>query len=195
MRVRALTAILTVALVASACGGTDESAAPGAPAAAISSEVAPATTAPAVVTATATAPATTAAEPAAETTPVEPAPPKHPTLKVVASEFGKTIADDDGQVLYLFDADTTTKSTCYDACAVAWPPLLAKKAPTVSSALDPDLVGTTRRTDGTRQVTYNGHPLYYYVGDSPGVIKCQNIFEYGGLWLIVKPNGKANLAG
>jgi predicted lipoprotein with Yx(FWY)xxD motif len=194
MRVRTLTAILTVALVASACGGTDEAAAP---AAAISSEAAPAATAPAVATATATAtaPPTTGAEPVAETTPAEPAPPKHPTLKVVASEFGKTIADDDGQVLYLFDADTTTKSTCYGACAVAWPPLLVKKAPTVSRALDPDRVGTTKRKDGTRQVTYNGHPLYYYVGDSPGVIKCQNVFEYGGLWLIVKPNGKANLAG
>ncbi len=189
MRGRVLTAILAISLVATACGGTDEPAAP----AGATSEVAPAATAPVPTTPVPTA--TAAAQPAAETTPAEPAPPKHPTLKVVSSDFGKTIADDDGEALYLFDADTTKKSTCYDACAVAWPPLLTKKAPTVSAALDPGLVGTTRRTDGTRQVTYNGHPLYYYVGDSPGVIKCQDVFEYGGRWLIVKPNGKANLAG
>lgn len=191
MLVRALTAILTIALVPTACGGTDEPVAePVASLVPTASEAAPALTSPATATTTATA----GAEPAAETAPAEPAAPKHPTLKVVASEFGKTIADDAGEALYLFDADTTTRSTCYDACAVAWPPLLAKKEPTVSSALDPGLVGTTKRTDGTRQVTYNGHPLYYYVGDSPGVIKCQNIFEYGGNWLVVKPNGKANLA-
>lgn len=193
MRGRALTAILAISLVASACGGTDEPAAETAAPVGAASEVAPAATAPATTTPASTA--TAAAEPVTETTPAEPAPPKHPTLEVVASDFGKTIADDDGEALYLFDADTTTRSTCYDACAVAWPPLLTKKAPTVSSALDADLVGTTKRTDGTRQVTYNEHPLYYYVGDSPGVIKCQNVVEYGGRWLIVKPNGKANLAG
>jgi predicted lipoprotein with Yx(FWY)xxD motif len=190
---RALTAILAIALVATACGGMDESATEPAIPAAATSAPAPALTAPAAGLPPVTAPGAT--EPVAETTPVEPAAPKHPTLKVVASEFGRTIADDEGEALYLFDADTTTKSTCYDACAVAWPPLLAKKTPTVSSALDADLVGTTKRTDGTRQVTYNGHPLYYYVGDAPGVIKCQNVFEYGGKWLIVKPNGKANLSG
>jgi predicted lipoprotein with Yx(FWY)xxD motif len=52
------------------------------------------------------------------------------------------------------------------------------------------LVGTVRRTDGRRQVTYNGWPLYYYVGDrSPGQVTCQNVREFGGLWLVVRPGG------
>ena len=116
------------------------------------------------------------------------------TLKVAGSSFGRTIADRHGEALYLFDADPKDVSTCYGACAEAWPPLLAKRKPTVRSPLDPALVGTTKRRDGTRQVTYNGHPLYYYVGDEPGLIRCQNVAEYGGQWLIVKPNGRANLA-
>ncbi len=194
MTTRTLTVVLATALVAAACGGSDKQpAAPAASAAPATSVAAPAPTAAAPVVAT-TAPAAIVTASAA-TAPAEPVPPRNPTLKVVDSLFGKTIADRHGEALYLFDADTTTKSTCYDACAVAWPPLLVKKAPTVSGALDADLVGTTKRTDGTRQVTYNGHPLYYYVDDEPGVIKCQNVDEFGGLWLVVKPNGRANLAG
>jgi predicted lipoprotein with Yx(FWY)xxD motif len=194
MLVRTLTTILTIPLIASACGGMDEPVGePALSASATTSVAAPESTAPAV--SAAAPPETAAPEPAAETTPAESAPTRHPTLKVVKSEFGTTIADDHGEALYLFDADTATKSACYDACAVAWPPVLVKKAPTVSGALKADLVSTTKRRDGTRQVTYNGHPLYYYVGDAPGVIKCQNVFEYGGKWLIVKPNGKANPAG
>jgi predicted lipoprotein with Yx(FWY)xxD motif len=194
MLVRTLTAILTIPLVVSACGGMGEPAGePATSASATTSVAAPASSEPMV---SAAAPTETAApEPAATTTPAESAPARHPALKLVRSEFGKTIADDHGEALYLFDADTATKSTCYDECAAAWPPMLVKKAPTVSGTLDATLAGTTKRKDGTRQVTYNGHPLYYYVGDAPGVIKCQNVFEYGGKWLIVKPNGKANLAG
>ena len=199
MLTRTLAVVLAIPVVAAACGGSDnQPAAPAASAVRATSLAAPAPTsaAPAVATSAVatTAPAATVAAPA-ETAPAEPVPPKIPTLKVVDSLFGKTIADRHGEALYLFDADTTETSTCYDACAVAWPPLLVKKAPTVSRALDVDLVGTTKRTDGTLQVTYNGHPLYYYVDDEPGVIKCQNVDEFGGLWLVVKPNGKANLAG
>jgi predicted lipoprotein with Yx(FWY)xxD motif len=115
-------------------------------------------------------------------------------LTVRDSEYGRTITDDRGQALYLFDADTTSESTCYEVCATAWPPLLTDGPPTVGADLDPALVGTTVRTDGTTQVTYNGHPLYYYRGDSPGVIRCQNVDIHGGLWLIVKPDGTPNLA-
>jgi predicted lipoprotein with Yx(FWY)xxD motif len=182
MPLRTLMAALTMALIGAGCGGMDEPAVPAA-------TTSPAPTAPA----TTTAPAVSATAPA-ETAPAEPVPPKHPTLKVVKSDFGRTIADDHGEALYLFDADTTPKSTCYGECAAAWPPLLVKRAPTVAGALDPALVSTTKRKDGTRQVTYNGHPLYYYVGDSAGVIRCQNVYEYGGRWLVVKPNGRANLA-
>ena len=186
MLARALAGILATPLVLVACGGAEQqSAAPAAsavPAAAV-------TAAPAAPSATTVAPAVVPAEPVT-TTP----PPPPPTLKVTGSSFGRTIADRHGEALYLFEADPTGVSTCYGACAVAWPPLLTKRKPTVRTPLDQALVGTTRRRDGTRQVTYNGHPLYYYVGDEPGVIRCQNVTEYGGSWLIVKPNGRANLS-
>ncbi|MDX6377144.1 MAG: hypothetical protein QOE98_1447 [Gaiellaceae bacterium] len=190
MPLRTLVALLTMPLIGVACGEMKEAAVPAAVVTAPTSVAAPAPTATAATTAVPAASGTAAAEISA----AEPVPPRHPTLKVVESDFGRTIADDHGEALYLFDADTTATSACYDACAVAWPPLLARKAPTVSGALDPALVGTAKRKDGTRQVTYNGHPLYYYVGDSPGVIRCQNVYEYGGRWLVVKPNGRANLA-
>ena len=185
MLARALAGILLVPLVLAACGGgASQPAAPGESAAA-TTETTPAT--PSATTLGQAAPTTEAA------TTAEPPPPQ-PTLKVAGSSFGKTIADRHGEALYLFDADPAGTATCYGACAKAWPPLLTKRKPTVRDPLEQALVGTTKRRDGTRQVTYNGHPLYYYVGDEPGVIRCQNVAEYGGRWLIVKPNGRANLS-
>lgn len=176
MLLRSVITIVAVALLAVACGGTDADPVP---------PPAPTTIAPAPAAAPTVpppAPTTTAAAPAK----------RRPTLKVVDSRFGRTIADRHGEALYLFEADPANRSVCDGACAAAWPPLLATRKPTVSGALDPALVGTTRRNDGTRQVTYDGHPLYYYVGDEPGVIRCQYVDEYGGLWLIVRTDGTAN---
>jgi predicted lipoprotein with Yx(FWY)xxD motif len=186
MLARALAGILLVPLVLAACGGSaTQPATPGESAAAGTTETAPAPpSATSVAVAAPTTEAATTAEP----------PPPQPTLKVASSLFGKTIADRHGEALYLFDADSAGTATCYGACAKAWPPLLTKRKPTVRDPLEQALVGTTKRRDGTRQVTYNGHPLYYYVADEPGVIRCQNVAEYGGQWLIVKPNGRANRA-
>jgi len=113
------------------------------------------------------------------------------TLSVHKTRFGKAIFDGHGGVLYLFVRDKSTKSTCSGACAKAWPPFLTKGTPKAAGAVREGLIGTTRRKDGSRQVTYGGHPLYYYKGDGKGEVKCQNVNNFGGLWLVVSPNGKA----
>ena len=110
-------------------------------------------------------------------------------LKVVSSQYGRVVADDKGEALYLFDKESAGRAECYDDCAKAWPPALTKGKPEATAGLEQKLLGTTRRSDGKLQVTYKGHPLYYYEGDAPGRILCQNVDEFGGLWLVVKPSG------
>jgi predicted lipoprotein with Yx(FWY)xxD motif len=112
-------------------------------------------------------------------------------LRLVQSEYGKAVMNGRGRALYLFDRETTSKPDCYGDCAVAWPPLLTKGKPVAGKGLDPKLVRSTLRTDGTRQVTYRGHPLYFYEHDRPGVILCQDVFEFGGTWLLVNRRGNA----
>jgi predicted lipoprotein with Yx(FWY)xxD motif len=112
-------------------------------------------------------------------------------VKVVRSEFGRVIADKRGEAVYLFDREAGRRSRCYGECAVAWPPLLTKGKPRAGKGADADLLGTTRRRNGKLQVTYNGHPLYYYKDDEPGRILCHNVDEFGGLWLVVNPRGDA----
>lgn len=111
-------------------------------------------------------------------------------VKVVSSRYGPVIADRKGEAFYLFDKEKGKKSACYGDCATAWPPLLTKGAPRAGKGAKQKLLGTTRRRGGRLQVTYAGHPLYYYKDDSPGNILCQNVDEFGGLWLVVKPNGE-----
>lgn len=111
-------------------------------------------------------------------------------LEIVDSQFGRVIADRHGEALYLFDREQRGRSECHGACARAWPPLLTKGKPVAAGARQ-DLLGTTRRADGKLQVTYAGHPLYYYVSDSPGTILCHDVEEFGGTWLVVKPSGDA----
>jgi predicted lipoprotein with Yx(FWY)xxD motif len=110
-------------------------------------------------------------------------------IKAVGSDYGRVIADAKGEAFYLFDKEDGPKSECYGACAAAWPPVLTSGKPRAGNGLKASLLGTTRRKNGKLQVTYAGHPLYYYVDDSPGTILCQNVDEFGGLWLVVKPNG------
>jgi predicted lipoprotein with Yx(FWY)xxD motif len=112
-------------------------------------------------------------------------------VKVVKSQFGRVVADRRGEALYLFDKESGKRSRCYRACAVAWPPLLAKGKPRAGKGADPELVGTTRRRDGKLQVTYNRHPLYYCKDDEPGRILCHNVDEFGGRWLVIDPRGEA----
>jgi len=107
-----------------------------------------------------------------------------PAVSVRSSQYGRILFDSRGFVLYAFTADARGRSRCTGACARAWPPYIVKKSPTGR------LVGTTRRADGSLQVTYAGRPLYYYVGDRrPGQILCQNVPEFGGLWLVLRGDG------
>jgi predicted lipoprotein with Yx(FWY)xxD motif len=112
------------------------------------------------------------------------------TLTVANSRYGKIIVDSSGRTLYLFDAESSAVPRCYGPCATAWPPLLTSSAPIAGQDLSQSLIATAKRTDGSTQVTYNGHLLYYYVGDrSPGEIKCQAAVEYGGGWYVLDLHG------
>jgi predicted lipoprotein with Yx(FWY)xxD motif len=110
----------------------------------------------------------------------------------LASEggLGKILVDSQGHTLYLFEKDTGTKSTCTGACAEQWPPLRASGKPAVGSGLSASEVGTTPRSDGAAEVTYNGHPLYLYAGDSkPGDTNGQGLNVFGGGWFALSASG------
>jgi predicted lipoprotein with Yx(FWY)xxD motif len=112
------------------------------------------------------------------------------TLIVGKSGYGSILYDGRGFALYAFTHDPARRSTCFGRCASAWPPYVVSGAPAAGSGADSALIGTTRRPDGTRQVTYAGRPLYYYVGDrKPGQVLCQNVTEFGGVWLVVRASG------
>ncbi|HEU4735754.1 MAG TPA: hypothetical protein VFS48_01850 [Solirubrobacterales bacterium] len=110
-------------------------------------------------------------------------------IKTVGSEYGQVVADGKGEAFYVFGKESSAKSKCYGACAAAWPPVLTKGKPRAGKGIKASLLGTTKRTNGKLQVTYDGQPLYYYVDDTPGNILCQNVSEFGGLWLVVSPGG------
>jgi predicted lipoprotein with Yx(FWY)xxD motif len=96
------------------------------------------------------------------------------------------------QAIYLFDKETaaaTPTPQCYGDCAAAWPPVLTQGTPVAAGAVNAALLGSTTRTDGTTQVTYGGHPLYYYAHEAPGEVKCHDVRGFGGLWLVVGPDG------
>jgi predicted lipoprotein with Yx(FWY)xxD motif len=105
---------------------------------------------------------------------------------------GTYLTDSTGKTLYLFAADTGTTSTCAGQCATFWPPLVTSGAPTAGSGVTASMLSTTKRADGTTQVDYNGHPLYYFAGDKAvGQTTGQGINQSGGLWWLVAPNGNA----
>lgn len=107
-----------------------------------------------------------------------------------ATSFGSILTDGAGRTLYIFTKDHGP-SACYGDCAKAWPPLLTRGAPKAVRGADARLVASIRRSGGVRQVTYRGRPVYYYVGDrTAGQVLCQDVFEYGGRWLIMRATGK-----
>jgi len=108
------------------------------------------------------------------------------------AKLGQILVDDKGLTLYLFVADTGTASTCYSSCATIWPPVLTTGAPQAGTGVNASLLGTTTRTDGKVEVTYAGHPLYYFLQDkAPGDTKGQGINGFGGLWWVLGPSGAA----
>jgi predicted lipoprotein with Yx(FWY)xxD motif len=133
--------------------------------------------------------------------PVAAAPPKTSggkaaTLGVANSGPGKILVDSQGRTVYLFEKDSGTKSACSGGCAVQWPPVTVTGKPTVGSGLSASKVGTTQRSDGKSQVTYNGHPLYLFEGDqNPGDTNGQGLNAFGAPWYVLSPAGAAITTG
>jgi predicted lipoprotein with Yx(FWY)xxD motif len=112
------------------------------------------------------------------------------TVSVANTGLGNILVDSQGHTLYLFAKDSGTKSACSGGCATAWPPLRASGKPTVGGGAKASLLGTTPRSDGRPQVTYNGHPLYGYQGDSKaGDTNGQAITAFGAPWYLLSPAG------
>ena len=111
-------------------------------------------------------------------------------LVVQDSDFGRVLFDANGQVVYAFENDRTNRSNCTsEDCVDAWPPVLTQEQPSADRGVQPRLLGTIRRSNGSLQVTYNGRPLYFYAHEAPGEIKCHNVDLHGGLWWVVTPQG------
>ena len=105
------------------------------------------------------------------------------------SNLGQILVDGQGRTLYRFEADTAGKSNCQGPCASAWPPYLSGGAPTAGTGVTAGQLGTIPG-DGRTQVTYHGHPLYYYAGDSePGDTTGQGLNQFGAKWYVVAPRG------
>jgi predicted lipoprotein with Yx(FWY)xxD motif len=113
------------------------------------------------------------------------------TIGVASTRLGKILAGPSGRTIYLFLADSPTTSACNSAgCVQAWPPVLTNGAPKAGAGVNASLLGTIKRKDGTTEVTYAGHPLYYFVSDKkPGDVTGQGIDAFGAPWYVVAPSG------
>jgi predicted lipoprotein with Yx(FWY)xxD motif len=120
---------------------------------------------------------------------------KPATVKTGTSSLGRILVDGKSRTLYLFQKDVHGKSACSGACAQNWPPLLAKGAPKAGPDAKSSLLGTTKRSDGTTQVTYNKHPLYTFLGDNgkPGSTAGQGVDAFGARSYVVAAKGTARI--
>jgi predicted lipoprotein with Yx(FWY)xxD motif len=106
-------------------------------------------------------------------------------------KLGKVIVDSQGMTLYDFHKDKGATSTCYGTCATDWPPLLTTGAAKAMGGAEAPLLGTTKRKDGTVQVTYKGHPVYtFFLDKKPGDTKGNDVDFFGGEWYALMPNGE-----
>jgi predicted lipoprotein with Yx(FWY)xxD motif len=179
---RGLLLLAVAVLVTGGCGGQD-----GAPAGG-SSATAPPSATPSPSPGSPSTPAPTqGSTPSAQ--PGKP-PSTGRVVKTADSQYGTMLFDRSGQAIYLFDKETSSRPRCYAACARAWPPVLTRDLPRAAGEVRESLLGTTRRRDGTRQVTYNGHPLYFYAHEGENEVLCHGVAEFGGLWLVLTPDGR-----
>jgi predicted lipoprotein with Yx(FWY)xxD motif len=112
------------------------------------------------------------------------------SLATISGIPGKALVGSNGRTLYLFQADTNGTSACTGACAAAWPPDIVTGQPQAGSGVSQALLGTITRPDGTMQVTYNGHPLYYFTADTAGgVAHGQGVKAFGAEWYVVGVSG------
>lgn len=113
-------------------------------------------------------------------------------VKTAHGSHGTYLVDGSGHALYLFAKDKNGKSACDSSCASFWPPAEVHGKPKAGSGVQAAALGTTSRSGGALQVTYHGHPLYYYAQDSkPGDTLGQGQTTFGGLWTLVSPAGTA----
>jgi predicted lipoprotein with Yx(FWY)xxD motif len=171
--------LLALALIAAGCGSDEGDSSTGA--ATTTAEDAAAS--PAVAE-------ESAGEQAANGKQSEPKP-RGTAITTAESPFGEVLFDGDQRAIYLFDKEQGNTSECYEQCAVEWPPVLTKGTPAAKGDVSQGKLGTTKRDDGSTQVTYNGRPLYYYQDDPSGVVGCHNVPGFGGLWLAVNASGDA----
>ena len=133
-------------------------------------------------TAQASSPAVAASSPAASGGTI--------ALRAISGIPGKALVDGQGRAMYLWEADKSGTSTCTGACATAWPPVTVTGTPQAGSGVSQAMLGTVKRADGTEQLTYNHHPLYYFAGDSgAGVAHGQGSKAFGAGWYVVNASG------
>ncbi len=106
------------------------------------------------------------------------------------SDFGQMIWAPGRQAIYMFENDERNKSRCYGRCAKAWPPVLTHGRPKAGRGVDPDLLGSARRRNGDRQVTYAGRPLYVYAHEGRDEVFCHDVNLNGGYWWVLDPEGE-----
>jgi len=112
-------------------------------------------------------------------------------VSAASSSLGKIIVDGRGRTLYLFEKDTRGHSACSGTCAMYWPPLITRGKPVAGHGLKKSLLGTIRRANGARQVTYAGHPLYRYALDTkPGQTNGEGLQDFGAGWDALSAAGK-----
>jgi predicted lipoprotein with Yx(FWY)xxD motif len=121
-----------------------------------------------------------------------PQPSKGAFVALGKTPLGRVLVDARGRTLYLFENDEHGKSACYAACAAYWPPLLSTAKPRPGKGVRASLLGLTKRTDGKRQVTYAGHPLYTFVGDKRATQTTgEGLTDFGAAWDVVSATGRA----
>src|SRR5690242_10240709 len=119
-----------------------------------------------------------------------PQPPAATTIALRNSTLGPILVDESGRTLYLFEADRTQMSTCNGDCASVWPPLIAHGKLQAAAGVNQSLLSTTTRNDGSLEVVYDGHPLYYFVSDKQaGDVTGEAISSFGAEWYVLSAAG------
>ena len=160
-----------IGLVVAACSSSSSTTSSG-----------PATSSPAAAPAATQATSPAATGQAASTATV--------SLATISGIPGEALVGSKGRALYLFQADKNGTSACTGACAAAWPPDVVTGQPQAGRGVSQSLLGTITRPDGTMQLTYNGHPLYYFTADTAGgTAHGQGVKAFGAEWYVVNASG------
>jgi predicted lipoprotein with Yx(FWY)xxD motif len=117
--------------------------------------------------------------------------PKGTLVSIHKTALGKVLVDARGHTLYLFEKDKNGMSSCNGACVAYWPAVLTAAKPRAGAGVRASLLGRTKRSDGRRQVTYAGHPLYTFIGDTKaGQTSGEGLTDFGAAWDAIAPSGR-----